>query len=66
MVSGEIIALEVEISVAHRNPSGDCEPPMRRHRQEDIEIARRRAAQARPAFAGQPDAGAVLNAGRDI
>src|SRR5580692_9427215 len=35
-------------------------------RQENIEIARRPAAHARFAFAGEPDAGAVLDAGRDV
>jgi len=35
-------------------------------RQEDVEIARRPAADARLAFAGKPDARAVLDAGRNI
>ena len=39
---------------------------MRRDRQKNIEIARRPAAHAGLAFAGQPDAGAILDAGRNI
>ena len=39
---------------------------VRRYRQEDVEVAGRSAAQARFAFAGQPDARAVLDAGRDV
>ena len=35
-------------------------------RQENIEIARRAAAHAGLALAGEPDAGAVLDAGRDV
>src|SRR6185436_13758506 len=35
-------------------------------RQEDIEVARRSAARAGLALAGQPDAGAVLDAGRNV
>src|SRR5450759_2894077 len=37
-----------------------------RQRQENIEVARRAAAQTGLAFAGEPDAGAILDAGRDI
>ncbi len=39
---------------------------VRRERQEDVEVAGRAAAHARLALAGQPDAGAVLDAGRDV
>ena len=39
---------------------------MRPDREENIEIARRAAAQARLALVGQPDARAVLDAGRNI
>ena len=39
---------------------------VRRERQENIEVAGRPAAQARLAFAGKPDARAVLDAGRNI
>src|SRR3546814_8173734 len=39
---------------------------MRRHREKDVEIACGRAAQPSLALAGQPDAGAVLDALRDV
>ena len=39
---------------------------MRLDRQEDVEIARRPATQPRLALAGEPDAGAVLDAGRNV
>lgn len=39
---------------------------MRLHREEDVEIARRPAAQAGLAFVGQPDARAVLDARRNV
>ena len=39
---------------------------VRLDRQEDVEVAGRAAAQARLAFAGEADAGAVLDAGRDV
>src|SRR3974377_1856062 len=42
------------------------EEGMRRDRKEDVEIAGRAAAQSRLALAGQANAGAVLDAGRDI
>src|SRR5208282_3105941 len=42
------------------------EKRMRADRQENIEIARRAAAYAGFALAGEPDAGAVLDAGRNI
>src|ERR1043165_7976589 len=42
------------------------EKRMRRDREEDVEVALRAAAQARFAFAGQPDARAVLDAGRHV
>src|SRR6185437_2573301 len=41
------------------------EQAMRRDREEDVEIARRRPAHAALALAGEADAGAVLDAGRD-
>ena len=39
---------------------------VRRDREEDVEVARRRAAQAGLALAGEADAGAVLDPGRDV
>src|SRR3546814_9691598 len=42
------------------------EQAMRRHREKDVEIACGRAAQPSLALAGQPDAGAVLDALRDV
>ena len=42
------------------------EERMRADRQENVEIARRAAAHARLALAGEPDAGAVLDAGRNV
>ena len=41
------------------------EQPVRRHRHEDVEVAGRAAAHAGLALAGEPDAGAVLDAGRN-
>ncbi len=42
------------------------EERMRADRQENVEIAGRTAAHAGFAFAGEPDARAVLDAGRDV
>src|SRR4051812_47578689 len=42
------------------------EQPVVRHREENIEIARRRAAQARFALAGETDARAFLDAGGNV
>ena len=42
------------------------EERMRADRQENIKIARRTAAHAGFAFAGETDAGAVFDAGRDV
>ncbi len=42
------------------------EDPVRRHRDEDVEIARRRAAHPALALAGEPDAGAVLDPRRNV
>ena len=55
----------------HRHAAEDVgavalEELVRLDRQEDVEVARRPAAQARLALAGEADARAVLDAGRDV
>ena len=60
-------AVTMEIGTRqNRSAPSRWKKAMRLDRQEDVEVARRTAAQARLALAGEADAGAVLDARRNV